>query len=79
MYKKEKELVTEEFVQRKDTYNLMSGGHGGGTPNSNVRIKLAKRQIGRKWIYSPDQDRSAAIKASDDIPKGWIKGRKEKK
>lgn len=29
MYSKEKELVDEKFLQREDTYNLMSGGHGG--------------------------------------------------
>ena len=29
MFEKEKELVTEEFVNRLDTYNLNIGGHGG--------------------------------------------------
>lgn len=29
MYKKEAELVTPEFIKRKDTYNLTPGGNGG--------------------------------------------------
>ena len=29
MVKKEKEIVTEEFIKREDTYNLRVGGEGG--------------------------------------------------
>lgn len=29
MYAREKEVVTEEFLERDDTYNLRRGGHGG--------------------------------------------------
>lgn len=29
MYAREKEVVTEEFLSRKDVYNLRRGGHGG--------------------------------------------------
>ena len=29
MYAKEKEIVTEEFILREDTYNLRRGGYGG--------------------------------------------------
>jgi hypothetical protein len=29
MYAKEKEIVTEEFLEREDTYNLRRGGNGG--------------------------------------------------
>lgn len=29
MYAREKEVVTEEFLAREDTYNLRRGGHGG--------------------------------------------------
>lgn len=29
MYAREKEIVTDEFLLREDTYNVMRGGHGG--------------------------------------------------
>ena len=43
MYAREKELVTEEFLEREDVYNLRRGGHGGfdyinKTPGLNNRL-----------------------------------------
>jgi group I intron endonuclease len=44
MFDKEKELVTEEFVKRLDTYNLNIGGHGGSIPGWK-HTDEAKRKI----------------------------------
>lgn len=43
---KEKEIVTEEFCLRDDTYNLCSGGHGGFSyvNRNNIRGMLGKKQ-----------------------------------
>jgi len=49
MYQRERELVTEEFVAREDTYNLCPGGyggdHGGKVPMGN------KNHLGWKHEY----------------------------
>lgn len=57
-YHKEAEIVTEEFVSRKDTYNLTVGGEGFSTgenhPNFNkqlsieIKCKLSKANIGKQ-------------------------------
>ena len=51
MNSKEAELVTEEFCNREDTYNLCPGGHGGFGYINTSGIGLAKRDyklIGKK-------------------------------
>ena len=62
MNQKEKELITEEFVLREDTYNLGVGGEGGahfkGKKHSEETLKLLsdpglveRRTIGLKKRY----------------------------
>ena len=35
-------------------------------------------QYGKKWIYSIIEERSVRINSTDDIPEGWLLGRKKK-
>ena len=66
-FKEERKIVTEEFVKRKDTYNLMVGGMGSilcsnetklkiskslKNPNEETRKKISEANKGRKWIFN---------------------------
>jgi len=48
MYAKERELITEEFVKRIDTYNLKIGGEGGG--HTKPHSEETKALMRKKWI-----------------------------
>jgi len=43
-YEKEKDIVNEDFVSRKDTYNLITGGDSFEAINSNLELRKAKNR-----------------------------------
>lgn len=57
MYEREKQIVNEEFVARKDTYNMKIGGSGGFDHiNNDVEFRIeknknAKRIADKMWEY----------------------------
>jgi group I intron endonuclease len=48
-YIAEAELVTQEFVDRSDTYNISLGGRGGGIQTPEMRAKNSASKKGRKY------------------------------
>jgi len=42
MINKEKEIVTKEFIERPDTYNVDLGGNGGHAKSEEIRRKMSK-------------------------------------
>lgn len=49
MFAREKELVTQEFLLRENTYNLRRGGHGGfDYINNNITLRKDKNKLARE-------------------------------
>ena len=49
-----------------------------GILNSTYQAGEGNSQYGTQWIYSDKEKSSKKIRVTDDIPKGWTKGRKIK-
>lgn len=70
MYLEEASIVTAEFIEREDTYNLKEGGEGGTTPCQEVKdkIKLAHQNLQRKsmgWYSIESQNKIKAYQQSE--------------
>lgn len=70
---KEAELVTEEYCQRKDTYNLCSGGQGGWSYINNNALNIKGLYASgaaskRKW----ETDEDYRKKVLENLSKRWI-------
>lgn len=61
-YQKEKELVNEAFVARKDTYNMVSGGCGTKFHDKTISEKISKSLKGRKLSEEHKQKMSLVRK-----------------
>ena len=73
MNAKERELITEEFVSRTDTYNLGIGGEGGAQFKGRKHTEETKRKI--------REARSKQILSKESIQKmaNSLRGRKQTK
>lgn len=49
-----------------------------GAANSVLQAGSGNSQFGTQWIYSDEEKISKKIRVTDEIPAGWIKGRKIK-
>ena len=49
-----------------------------GVMNSVTQAGAGNSQYGTQWIFSEEEKTSKKIRVTDDIPDGWLKGRKIK-
>jgi group I intron endonuclease len=85
MFAKEREVVTEEFVSRKDVYNIRVGGEGGdGFSEEGMRnlrqagITSKEKKLGY-FGMTPEQRKAASLKGQlmlqKKYPQGVFRGR----
>lgn len=83
MYKREKEIVTEDFLKRIDVYNLRRGGFGGfdyintsGIPKFKGKKHTAESRAKMGHIFSNEEIKilSNRMKGNKNNPKLWMTG-----
>ena len=84
MIKKEKEIVNESFITRKDTYNMSKGGYGLSTLSESKRLetiaKIRKSNLERDHTESSKQRLQTMLNDDPDIfKKIAIKSSKKQK
>lgn len=84
MYKKESEIVNEEFISRKDTYNIVLGGKGGwdyvnkteknlyGTNAQNIRNKIYGNKL-KEILISKNKYNEWCKNISESLKNKWKK------
>jgi len=70
MYEKEKEYVTEEFLSRKDIYNIRIGGYGGFDHINKIATKEDKAKAGMLGYYASVLSNNRYIFNKEDYIKG---------
>jgi hypothetical protein len=60
-YFAEAEMVTQEFIDRPDTYNMCLGGRGGGIQTPEILAKMSAANIGKKL----SEETKAKIRAAN--------------
>jgi group I intron endonuclease len=80
MFAKEREVVTEEFVSRKDVYNIRVGGEGGdGFSEEGMRnlrqagITSKEKKLGY-FGMTPEQRKAASLKGQLMLQKKYPRG-----
>jgi len=68
MNNKEKELITEEFVKRKDVYNLGVGGEGGPHFKGRKHTEESRKKMGRPGKQISEEMRKKISKSNEGRP-----------
>jgi len=71
-------VATETMNIAEAGNNFMAQRAAVGALNSTYQAGAGNSQYGTQWIYSEEEKRSKKIRITDEIPKGWQKGRKIK-
>jgi hypothetical protein len=79
MFTREKEIVTDEFLARSDTYNLRRGGHGGFDYINKTGLSSIGRHIWTNADYAKATENRKAVDWSSVNRQRWASATAEEK